>query len=148
MEKTLVIIKPDGIEKGLIGEVLGRIKKNGLKISKKMRKSLSKGECETLYEHAKAKYPKIYSSLISYMTRGPVILMEIEGERAIERMIELRGPSDPSKAPFGTVRGDFSREQSMKEFYKRGKAIENIMHSSQNQEEAEFEIGLFFKNEA
>lgn len=145
MEKTLVIIKPDGIKKRLVGEIIKRIENKGLTITKIKTIKLNRKKCEKLYEDSMKRFPQIKEPLIKYMTESPVIVLIAEGKNAIKKVREVRGLSDPSKSPKGTIRRDFAGDQKMEELTKKGKATKNVMHSSGNKKEVKFEINLFFK---
>ena len=144
MEKTAVIIKPDGIQKKLIGEVINRIENEGLMISNLNIVKLTEKQVSELYKESLKKFPQIKKEVIEYMTQEPSILMIIEGENAIQKRIKIRGLSDPSKSPIGSVRRDFAGDQNMEELTKNGKVTKNVMHASGNKEEVEFETKLFF----
>lgn len=147
-ERTLVIIKPDGVEAGLIGEVIKRLENKRLRIVQVKFLKISKKQSIGLYGASMKIYKNIKKSLIDYITGGYSLAMVMEGKESIKRAREVRGLSDPSKSPIGTVRRDFAGNQRMTELTKIGKATKNIMHSSGNKEEAEAEIKLFFnKNE-
>lgn len=144
MEKTAVIIKPDGIQKKLIGEIIKRIEKEELIIIDLNIIKLTEKQVSMLYQESLKRFPQIKTEIINYMTNSPSILMIIEGEKAIEKMRKIRGLSDPSKSPVGSVRKDYAGDQNMEELTKNGKVTKNIMHASGNKEEAEFEIKLLF----
>jgi nucleoside-diphosphate kinase len=131
VERTFVMIKPDGVRAGLTGEILSRISKAGLRVvsSKKLR--LDRALAEQLYSPHLGK--PFFEELVKFVCSGEVEVMMVEGDRAIAKMRELIGPTDPSKAPKGTVRGDF------------GKSItENVIHAADSSESAERELRLFF----
>jgi nucleoside-diphosphate kinase len=131
MEKTLTIIKPDAVAKGVIGEVIKRLEANQLKIRAMKLVHLTKAQAEGFYIVHQAR--PFYSSLTTFMSEGPVVIMALEGENAIVRLRNLMGPTDSTKAPKGTIRGDF------------GTSIErNAIHGSDSPESAAFEIGYFF----
>jgi len=130
-ERTLLIIKPDGVEKGLIGEVLRRIENKGLKITALRMLKLSRTCAERLYDVHKGK--SFYESLISFMTSGPIVAAIIEGESAVEVLRTLIGPTDGRKAPPGTIRGDFSLSIQ-----------NNIVHAADSVNRAEYEINVVF----
>lgn len=149
-EITLAIIKPDGVERGLTIECIERIKKEGLEIKEKRMLWMSKETAEEFRQDIREKHPTIFASLIEYMTEGHCIALLVEGENASARMRKVCGATDPREAENGTIRGDFGvKGESMKELYKKGKVVKNIIHSSENKEEAEEEIKLIFggKNE-
>ena len=131
MERTLSIIKPDGVKKNIIGDVVGRFEKNGLKVAAMKMVSLSKAEAEGFY--AVHRERPFFGSLTDFMSSGPVVLMVLSGENAIQKNRDLMGATDPKKAAPGTIRKDFAD------------SIEsNIVHGSDGAETAAFEIGYFF----
>jgi nucleoside-diphosphate kinase len=142
-ERTLAIIKPDGVAKGLTIECIQRIEKEGLEIKEKLMIWMSREMAENLRRDIKERLPAIYESLIGYMTEGPSIALIIEGENASERLRKIIGATDPKKALKGTIRGDFA-EGDMAELYKQGKVAKNIIHSTASKEEAEQEIKIIF----
>ncbi len=134
IERTFVMIKPDGYERGLIGEVISRIERKGLKIVAMKLKKLSKDEAERLYNVHRGK--PFFNELVNFVTRNPVVLMIVEGESAVDVVRTLIGPTDGRKAPPGTIRGDFSLSIG-----------ENIVHASDSKESAEYEMSLFFSDD-
>ncbi len=131
MERTLSIIKPDGVRKNIIGDVVKRFEKNGLKVAAMKMVSLSKSEAECFY--AVHRERPFFGSLTEFMSSGPVVLMVLAGENAIQKNRDLMGATDPKKAAPGTIRKDFAD------------SIEsNIVHGSDGAETAAFEIGYFF----
>jgi len=144
-ERTLVIIKPDGMKKRIVGECLRRFEKAGLEIKNIKMCKISIREAKRFYIHIEKDYPDIYKPLLNFMTQCPVIMAILEGNNAVKRVRNICGPTDPSKAPKGTIRGDFG-EGSMAESYKQKKVVKNAIHASSALKDAEFEIGMFFKN--
>jgi len=177
IERTLVLVKPDGVQRGLIGEVISRFERRGLKIValKMVKPSL---------DHIDSHYPKdkdwvkrlgekglptfkqygldvkefmgtdntekigteVRKWLIDYLSAAPVVAMIVEGIAAIEMVRKIAGPTLPGKAEIGTIRGDFSTDvPAAANLQKR--AVKNIVHASENKEEAENEIGLWFSQE-
>jgi len=131
VEQTLAIIKPDGVARNLIGEVIRRIESNGLIIKALKMTQLSKSQAEGFYAVHKDK--PFFGSLTAFMSEGPVVLMILSGEDAIRRWRDLMGATDPAKAAGGTIRKDF------------GKSIErNTTHGSDAPETAAFETAYFF----
>ena len=131
-ELTLSIIKPDGVGKNLIGEVLSRFEKAGLKIVAMKKLHLTRQQAAEFYAVHKGK--PFYEPLIEYMTSGPVVVSVLEGDNAVARNREIMGATDPKKASPGTIRYDFAD------------SIEaNIVHGSDGPETATFEINYFFK---
>lgn len=149
METTFIMIKPDGIQKGLVSEIITRIENKGLMIMSLNIVKLTKEQVSELYKGSFKKFPQIKKEVIEYMTKEPSILMIIEGEDAIQKARSIRGLSDPSKSPVGSVRKDFAGDQDMEELTRKGKVTKNIMHTSGSKKEVEDEIKLFFgeKNE-
>lgn len=132
MEKTLSIVKPDGVERGLIGEVLSRYENIGLKVSKC---KMVKADEETLSKHyAEHTEKPFYSSLVKYMTRREVFVVILEGENAIKLVRKINGATDPLDSASGTIRGDFANIKT-----------ENIVHASDSVEAAKREIEIWFK---
>jgi len=133
MERTLSIIKPDGVSKGLIGEVIKRFEAEGLKIVAMKMVRLTLKEAEQFYSVHREK--PFFKSLTSFMSSGPIVAMVLEGENAIERNRQLMGATDPKKASDRTIRKEF------------GDNIEkNIVHGSDSAETAQKEIQFFFSS--
>ena len=131
MERTLSIIKPDGVAKGLIGEVIKRFEKNGLKIAAMKMIHISKKEAEGFYAVHRGK--NFFDSVTDFMSSGPCVVMVLEGPKAITKNRELMGATNPKDAAPGTIRREFAS------------SIErNIVHGSDAPETAAFEIGYFF----
>jgi nucleoside-diphosphate kinase len=131
MERTLSIIKPDGVAKGLIGEVLRRFESNGLKVAAMKMIALDKKQAEGFYDVHRQK--SFFGSLTEFMTSGPCVVLILEGEGAIDKNRKLMGSTDYTKAEPGTIRADFAS------------SIEkNIVHGSDGPETARYEIGYFF----
>jgi nucleoside-diphosphate kinase len=130
-ERTLVLIKPDGVRRGLAGEVLSRIERKGLRIVAMDMRVVGKDLAEIHYaEHAGKPF---YGSLVEFITSGPLVAIAVEGPRAIEAFRALAGATDPVKAAPGTIRGDYALEVQ-----------DNIVHGSDSPDSAEREIKIFF----
>jgi len=133
MEKTLSIIKPDGVARGLIGEVIKRLESNGLKIICMKTLKMTKAQAESFYVvHKKRPF---FDSLTYFMTSGSVVVMVLEGENAIAKYREIMGATDYREAAEGTIRRDFATDIE-----------KNIVHGSDSPETAAFEIGFFFNS--
>lgn len=131
MEKTFIMIKTDGIQRGLIGEIIGRIEKKGFKITRAKLFQPSRKLVEEHYiEHKKKLF---FEELIEYIIKGPIMAMEVEGESVVEIMRIMIGDKDPRKAQPGTIRGDFAYSLT-----------QNIIHGSDSIESAERELKLWF----
>jgi nucleoside-diphosphate kinase len=131
MERTLSIVKPDGVAKNLIGEVIKRFENNGLKVIGLKMVSMNKKEAEGFYVVHKGK--SFFESLTTFMSSGPSVVMVLEGEGAIPKTRELMGATDPHQAKEGTLRRQFANNIER-----------NIVHGSDGPETAAFEIGYFF----
>ncbi|MFZ8887296.1 MAG: nucleoside-diphosphate kinase [Steroidobacteraceae bacterium] len=131
LERTLSIIKPDGVEKNLIGEVYRRFEQAGLRIVAARMMHLTRSQAEGFYAvHSERPF---FKDLCAYMTSGPVIVQVLEGEDAVARHREIMGATDPKKAAPGTVRADLAASIE-----------ENVVHGSDSAENAAREIGYFF----
>lgn len=139
MEKTLIIIKPDGIEKMIIPEVLRRLKMANLFSCYFKMSKLSPEIIEKLYAHVKAKVTSGYfNSIVDYMTSGNVIIGVFEGENAVQKVREICGPTDPLKAKIekpNSIRALYS-DDSLELVIKEQRAVKNIIHASGSVEEA------------
>lgn len=143
MEKTLAIIKPDSVEKKLVGKIISKIERK-FKILEIKQKILSTKEAKKIYIDLETELPKkIFNSLIKYMTRGPVIIMLLESKNSIKHLRALCGPTDPKKAKKSQLRS-YSK-QNYETQLKKQKALENIIHASKDKTSAKKEIALFFK---
>lgn len=131
VEQTLSIIKPDGVQKNLIGEIYDRFEKAGLRIVAARMVQLSKERAEDFY--AVHKERPFYNDLVRYMTSGPVMVQALEGENAINRNREIMGATNPAEAEKGTIRADFAESIE-----------ENIVHGSDGAATAAQEIAFFF----
>jgi len=131
MERTLSIIKPDGVKKNIIGEVLKRFEEKGLRIAGLKKIKLTKQDAQNFYiVHEQRPF---YESLTEFMSEGPIVVMVIEGENAISRVREIMGATNPKEALPGTIRADLASD------------IEhNIVHGSDSTASASYEIPFFF----
>jgi nucleoside-diphosphate kinase len=132
IERTLSIIKPDGVEKGIIGRIVSRFETAGLKPVAIRMAHLSRSEAEGFY--AVHRERPFFADLVKFMTSGPVVLMVLEGEGAVARNREVMGATDPSKAAEGTLRKDFATDIE-----------KNTVHGSDSPENARVEIAYFFR---
>jgi nucleoside-diphosphate kinase len=131
VEQTLSLIKPDGVARGLIGEVIGRLEKRGLKIKALKMVQLSKAQALNFYQVHKER--PFYQSLTTFMSSGPIVALILEGDQAVQVYRELMGATDYRQAAPGTIRADFAREIEA-----------NIVHGSDSPESAAGEIAFFF----
>jgi|TARA_B110000503_G_scaffold142646_2_gene240172 nucleoside-diphosphate kinase len=135
IEKTLVLVKPDGVARGLVGEVIARIEKKGYAISA-MR--MLRADREILEKHyAEHQGKPFFEPLVEFMMSGPIVALVAEGNRVIEGFRSLAGVTDPTVAAPGTIRGDLARDQGTK-------VVQNIVHGSDSTESAVREIAIFF----
>ncbi|KAF0092297.1 MAG: nucleoside-diphosphate kinase [Fusobacteria bacterium] len=134
MEKTFVMLKSDGLKRGLLGEVLSRIEKKGYKVLALKIQNLTKDQLDKhYYEHLERPY---FPSLVEYLTSGPVVHMVIGGDNVISGIRKLNGATDPEKAEMGSVRGDLAINMT-----------KNLIHASDSLENAEREINLYFSDD-
>jgi len=131
VERTLSIVKPDGVAKNLIGEVYRRFEKGGLKIVAAKMLRLRQDQAEGFYAVHKAR--PFYADLVRYMTSGPVMVQVLEGENAIKANRDIMGATNPKQAAAGTIRADFAASIE-----------ENVVHGSDGPETAKNEIAFFF----
>jgi len=130
-ERTLVLVKPDGVRRALVGEVLRRIERKGLRVVAMDMRTISTETAETHYaEHAGKPF---FASLVAFITSGSLVALVAEGPRAIEAFRALAGATDPVRAAAGTIRGDHALDVQ-----------QNIVHGSDSPDSAEREIKIFF----
>jgi nucleoside-diphosphate kinase len=130
-DRTLVLVKPDGVARGLVGQVVSRLEAKGLRLVAAELRTLTREVAEEHYgEHRERPF---FGSLVEFITGGPLLALVVEGPRAIEAFRALAGATDPVKAAPGTIRGDFALEVQ-----------NNIVHGSDSPESAAREIALFF----
>ena len=134
MERTLIIFKPDAVQRGLCGEILSRFERKGLQIVGLKFMQIAKSLAETHYEPHKGK--PFYEGLVRFMTSSPVVVVALKGKDAINVARKMMGKTFGSQAEPGTIRGDYGVSNSY-----------NLIHGSDSPESAARELGLFFKNE-
>ncbi|MEN9857254.1 MAG: hypothetical protein RLZZ222_401 [Actinomycetota bacterium] len=135
-EKTLVLVKPDGVARGLVGEVIARIEAKGYKISALRMLQADRALLEKHYAEHQGK--PFFEPLVEFMMSGPIVAIVAEGNRVIEGFRSLAGVTDPTVAAPGTIRGDLARDQGTK-------VVQNIVHGSDSPESAAREIAIFFE---
>jgi nucleoside-diphosphate kinase len=144
IEATLVLIKPDGVMRGLIGEIVKRFEQRGLKIAGMKMVRIDKDFAKQHYvEHVGKDF---YKSLEEFITSGPVVALAVEGVDAVELVRKIVGATEPKSALPGTIRGDFAHV-SYSYADKKQISIKNLVHASGTKEEAEREINLWFSIE-
>jgi nucleoside-diphosphate kinase len=134
LERSLVILKPDGVQRGLIGDVIGRLERRGLRLAAMKFMSVSQTLAEQHYAVHQGK--PFYEPLVKYITSGPVVVMAWEGSKAIEAIRQTVGATNPTNAAPGTIRADLAIDIGR-----------NLIHASDGPETAAFELGLWFKPE-
>ena len=134
MERELVFIKPDGVKRGLIGEVIRRFERKGLKVVALKMLRLSREEAEKLYSPHMGK--PFFKDLVEFVTSGPIVAMVLEGDKAIEVVRRMIGKTNPKEAELGTIRGDFAMD-----------VMKNVVHASDSPESFEREVKILFKPE-
>ncbi len=131
VEQTLILVKPDGVERGLIGEVISRIEAKGYRIRAMQLRTLERETAEEHYaEHTDKPF---FGELVDFITSGPLVAMCVEGEDAIAGMRQIMGATNPLEADAGSIRGTFASEIG-----------QNIVHGSDSPGSAERELGIFF----
>ena len=130
-ERTLVLVKPDGVRRGLVGEVVSRLERKGLTLAALELRTLDRATAEKHYGEHEGK--PFFAGLVDFITGGPLVALVVEGPRAIEATRGLMGVTDPVKAAPGSLRGDYCLEIG-----------ENLVHGSDSPESAAREIALFF----
>ncbi len=135
-EKTLVLVKPDGVARGLVGEVIARIEAKGYTIAALRMLQADRVLLEKHYAEHQGK--PFFEPLVEFMMSGPIVAIVAEGNRVIEGFRSLAGVTDPTVAAPGTIRGDLARDQGTK-------VVQNIVHGSDSPESAAREIAIFFE---
>ncbi len=133
MERTLSIVKPDGVRKNLVGEVVGRFEKNGLRVVALRMIRMSRDEAKGFYIVHKDR--PFYQSLTDFMSEGSIVVMVLEGEGAISKVRGIMGATNPKEAAQGTIRADLASDIER-----------NMVHGSDSPESAKYEIGYFFSS--
>lgn len=131
MERTLVIIKPDGVQRGLVGEIIGRLERRGLHLAGMKLVQVSRELAEKHYAVHQGK--PFYEGLVNYIISGPVVVMAVEGQKAIEAVRQTVGATNPTNATPGTIRADFAIDIGR-----------NLIHASDAPETAQAELTLWF----
>ena len=131
--KTFFMVKPDGVKRNIVGQVIDRVEQEGFKITKMKMMNITTDLAEQHYGEHKDK--SFFQDLVSFITSGPVVAMEVEGENAVSEVRRIMGATNPVDADPGTIRADFAT-----------KLEENVVHGSDSKESAERELGLFFNN--
>ena len=141
IERTLVIIKPDGVQRSLIGSIITRFENAGMKV---VGMKMAWANKKFAQEHYKAhKSKSFFKELVDFITEGPVVAFVIEGVHAVENARRLVGTTSPHSAPPGTIRGDYAHI-SMAYASKKGSGGKNLIHASGTKQEADAEIKLWF----
>jgi len=147
LERTLVLLKPDAINRGLIGEILNRFEKTGLKI---VGLKLVWSDKDTALKHynedlAERRGKKVRNLMVNMITSGPVLAIAIEGVESIKIVRKMVGETEPKSAAPGTIRGDYAH-LSFKYADSKNSAVFNLIHASSNNKDAELELGLWFQD--
>ena len=135
MERTLILVKPDGVKRNLVGQVLSRIESKGYAIA--ALQMMSADRALLLRHYAEHEGKPFFEPLVEFMMSGPIVAIVAEGNRVIEGFRKLAGATDPTIAEPGTIRGDLARDQGTK-------VVQNIVHGSDSIESASREISIFF----
>ncbi|VEI12703.1 nucleoside-diphosphate kinase [Trueperella bialowiezensis] len=134
-QQTLILVKPDGVQRGLVGEILRRIESKGYRITRMRMLTATDEQLASHYHEHTAK--PFYPGMAEYMKSGPIVAAVVEGNRVIEGVRSLSGATDPTSAAPGTIRGDLGRDWGDGQ-------IRNLIHSSDGEESAAHEIGVWF----
>jgi len=137
-ERTLVLVKPDGVRRGLVGEVISRIESKGYAVVALRMLQADRALLERHYEEQVGK--AFFDPLVEFMMSGPIVALVAEGNRVIEGFRSLAGVTDPTVAAPGTIRGDLARDQGTK-------VLQNLVHGSDSVESANREIEIFFSGQ-
>ena len=129
--KTFFMIKPDGVQRNLVGEIISRVEAKGFSITKIKMMTITKELAEQHYGEHKDK--PFFNDLVSFITSGPVVAMQVEGENVVLQIRNLMGATNPSESTPGSIRGDLATELD-----------KNVVHGSDSDESAERELSLFF----
>ena len=135
MERTLILVKPDGVRRNLVGEVLSRVELKGYTIA--ALKMMQADRALLVRHYAEHEGKPFFEPLVEFMMSGPIVAVVAEGNRVIEGFRKLAGATDPTTAEPGTIRGDLARDQGTK-------VVQNIVHGSDSVESATREISIFF----
>lgn len=131
MERTLVLVKPDGVQRGLVGEVISRLERRGYRLAAMKLLAISRSQAEKHYAEHRGK--DFFEDLVQYITSGPVVAMVVEGANAVAGVRQMMGATDPQQSAPGTIRGDLGLDISR-----------NVVHGSDSLASAEREINLYF----
>lgn len=143
-EQTFVALKPDAVQRGIVGDIINRLERSGMRLA---ATRMLHADDEILREHYSEHVDKdFYKGLRDFMKEGPVIAMVWEGVNAVENVRKLVGETAPKEAQPGTIRGDFAHV-SFEHADDEGKAVKNLIHASGNKEEAEQEVQIWFDDE-
>jgi nucleoside-diphosphate kinase len=143
-ERTLVVLKPDAVVRGLAGRIIQRFEDASLKIvGMKMREIDADFTRKHYFDLEERTGAAVYNATAAFMQRGPVIAFVVEGEDAVATVRKIVGPTYPNEAQPGSIRGDFAH-QTKAVAVATGKAVANLVHASGNREEAEYEVNLWF----
>lgn len=140
-ELTFFMIKPDGVVRGVVDEIIKRVEVAGFKFAAKKQFAMPRALAEKLYVVHKNKH--FYQGLVNFITSGPVVVSVVEGENVILSIRDLMGATDPRKADPGTIRGDLKEENVLN----AEGIIKNIVHGSDSKSSADYEIPIFFDKE-
>lgn len=134
-EQTLILVKPDGVRRGLVGEVISRIERKGLRLARMELRTIARDVAEQHYDEHRDK--PFFAELVAFITGGPLVAMVVEGEAAVTAMRQIMGATDPIDAAPGSIRGDYATVIG-----------ENIVHGSDSPESGKREIAIFFPGSA
>ena len=145
LQRTFVMVKPDGVRRGLVGEIIRRFEMRGLKLIGLKMQWIDEGFAKQHYTQdiADRRGEHVRSALLKYVREGPIVAMVLEGINAIENVRKIVGSTEPKSALPGTIRGDYAHV-SYGHADKTGKAVMNLIHASGDEKDAEYEVRLWF----
>jgi nucleoside-diphosphate kinase len=147
IQQTLVLIKPDGVERGLIGEIIKRFEQRGLKIvgmkMVRVTDDLAQRHYTKQIEDRHGKHVRDY--LVNYLSSGPIVAVVVQGSSAISTVRKIVGTTYPGESPIGTIRGDFAH--ASRDYVKKNQMGKNLIHASEDEEQAKNELALWFSIE-
>ncbi len=149
IERTLILLKPDSVRRGLVGEILSRFERAGLKIVAMKMQWVDEEFAKKHYREediVPRRGEQVWRNLLSFITEGPVVAAVLEGVEAVEVVRKMCGSTEPKKAAPGTIRGDYSHH-SFALSDEKGTAVRNVIHASSSKEDAELEVKVWFKPE-
>ncbi|MBM3232544.1 nucleoside-diphosphate kinase [Candidatus Pacearchaeota archaeon] len=146
-QTTFGMIKPESIKEGLETELIERIEGKGLKISGRIKRKLTREEVSILYGHVRESIPDIYPQIEEHFTINECILLKVEGDNSVNRLLDIRGASNPKDALPGSIRGDYAKNQDYEVLRAKRRVAHNYFHAAGTEEEARSMISCLMRND-